>query len=211
MKKCIYYTGVTLVLSLGVYLYSCSKEETKLNREELTTSDEFPVPVKMKGSEYTVICNGVCNGGGNVKCGLQGQIGSNGQHRVYCDCTGCAMTVTKHENGISTTYTDEDGVWEVSYLRAFNEYMSNNHVSYSIVKYKIQSSENYNAETYSYKTESGKIKTVLVVGDRSGMKPDITVYDCDGSCGCTEIFNLGTETASCSCQPCAMRVEHIKK
>ncbi len=33
--------------------------------------------------------------------------------------------------------------------------------------------------------------------------------DCNGSCGCTEIFSMIQATVSCSCQPCAMKVTTI--
>jgi len=122
------------------------------------------------------------------------------------------MTVSERKNGIIKVYTDDDGIWRVQYMRAFQEYVSTNYLgSYSIVKYEIQSDEDNYVETYSFDTGNGIIQTVVVVGDKLGMKDKVTVYDCKGSCGCTEVFNFTTETCTCTCDPCALSVTIMKK
>jgi hypothetical protein len=211
MKKLIYFTGITCILFLGLYLNSCNKDtEVKSRKAMNSTTTDINVE-KMNGEGVKVVCSGNCDGSSTATCGIRGSI-VNGVNVVTCSCSGCTMTVTERENGITTTHVDNDGVWEVKYLKAFQQFMTTYYSgSYSIVAYELQSNEDNYIETYYFDTGNGIIQTVLVVGDKLGMKDKVTVYDCTGTCDCREIYNMNANTCSCSCNECSLRVETIKK
>lgn len=209
MKKLVYFTGIACML--GMSLYSCKKDtEVKSRTSTNSTMSDLNIE-KMNGDGVKVVCSGNCDGSSTATCGLRGTI-TNGVNVVTCSCSGCTMTVTERENGITTTHVDNDGVWEVKYLKAFQEFMTTHYSgSYSIVMYELQFNDDNYIETYYFDTGNDITQTVVVVGDKLGMKDKVTVYDCTGTCDCREVYNMNANTCSCSCNECSLRVETIKK
>lgn len=62
MKKLIYFTGITCMFFLTLYLNSCDKDtEVKSRKAMNVTTTDIHVE-KMNGDGVKVVCNGNCDG-----------------------------------------------------------------------------------------------------------------------------------------------------
>lgn len=210
MKKLIF--GSFLILSLSTLIvFSCQKENIRSSVKNV--DDKEVLQEKMGTNKVTVECNGNCSGSSGA-CSIVGQIGGGSGHNyMSCSCSGCTMKVTTTKNGITTVTYPSDSRYEVYYLESFLKYMSENYAghAYSIVKYDFETDDEEFVETYSFDLGNGQVETIILVGDANGLIDKVKVYDCTGSCGCKEIYDLNTNKASCSCNDCQLKITTVKK
>lgn len=210
MKKLVF--GSFLILSLSTLIvFSCQKENVRNSKTKVDDQEIFQE--KMSTNKVTVECNGNCSGSSGT-CSIVGQIGGGSGHNyMSCSCAGCTMKVTTTKNGITTVTYPSDSRYEVYYLEAFLKYMQDNYTgqNYSIVKYDFETDEEEYVETYTFDLGNGRIETIVLVGDANGLIDKVKVYDCTGSCGCKEIYDLNTNRASCSCNDCQLKITTVKK
>jgi len=210
MKKLVF--GSFLILSLSTLIvFSCQKENIRNSKTKVDDAEVFQE--KMSTNKVTVECNGNCSGSSGT-CSIVGQIGGGSGHNyMSCSCAGCTMKVTTTKNGITTVTYPSDSRYEVYYLEAFLKYMEENYTgqTYSIVKYDFETDGEEYVETYTFDLGNGHVETIVLVGDANGLIDKVKVYDCTGTCGCKEIYDLNTNRASCSCNDCQMKITTVKK
>jgi hypothetical protein len=205
MKKLIALSVLALSAS-GLIVYSCRKSE-----------DPAKAPLensRLKSSNVTVDikCEGNCSGTQTL-CKLgEGRFGS-GNDYITCSCPGCRMIVTRTENGISTSTVLPESMYEVQYLQALDGYLTEqyNGVSWSILEYRLQEGNGMYVETYTLDSGDGRRESVVLAGEINSISGKVTVYDCRGTCECREIYSFSSNTVSCSCSSCDLRVTVVKK
>ena len=202
MKKVI--LSISVIVTIAIVLIACDKAILNENKDadQVTTSQ-----LKSVNDNVTIVCNGNCTGT-TTKCSLMGPIAKE----VSCSCSGCSMTVTKTKNGITTVTNLVGSNYKVNYIDLFKDYMDLNYSNqeYSITKYNLQESEEVFVETYFFETEVGVTQTIILVGDAQGLSDKVKIYDCTGTCNCTETYTMSTGSVTCSCTPCSLKVTTVK-
>jgi len=189
-------------------MFSCTKEDiesrqlTKVEQKIDLAVDEGKAS---EGGKVTIQCQSTCDNS-QSDCIMEGQ-----DLVVSCSCTGCTMILTvrdKHGNILVNEVKDLS--YEVKYLDFFQEFMDERFagVAYEITEVSIETGADMISELYSYTLADGADGTILYAGKADGTT--VTKIDCTGSCGCKEQYNLGTNTASCSCSDCVMSVTTVK-
>lgn len=203
MKKII--SGCGIVLTIALLLFACDKNTIS---KKANTAQASESQLKSIINDVTIVCVGNCSGSSG-KCSLKGTLPKN----VSCACAGCSMKVTKTINGITTTEELVGTGYSVNYLPLFESYMSDNYSdqSYILTKYNLQETEDELVESYYFELENGTTETVVLIGDAQGISDRVTVYDCVGSCGCREIYNMSNGAVTCSCSNCSLKVTVMKK
>ncbi|MDF3027532.1 MAG: hypothetical protein K0S23_1839 [Fluviicola sp.] len=208
MKKIVFESFLILSVSV-LFVFSCQKENIKNSKSN--THEVFQEKQSINSVE--IECNGNCSGSSGT-CSIMGQLGGGSGHNyVTCSCSGCTMKVTSTKNGVTTVTNLIEAQFEVYYLDLFQTYMADNYPgqTYTLLKYNFTTDSEEYVEMYSFDLGNGQIETVVLVGDANGLIDKVKVYDCTGSCGCREVYDLNTNKASCSCNDCQMKVTTVKK
>lgn len=146
----------------------------------------------------SISCEGAC------ECSLEGVLESN----VQCTCNECTMRVTISESGSqaeSTTYDLSDASMEVPMVDEFMEFESKSGETFVLLEIELYRNGEDVAVLFTYKDEVGNTHTIMFA--RAGDKT--YKINCEGECGCREVYSFETNSASCSCTECTMTVEEV--
>lgn len=190
-------------------MFSCTKED--LENKDLTKAKQETESIATEekisdGQKVRIICLSDCDNS-DSSCKMQGT-----DMVVSCSCTGCIMElVTRDKQGNITTNEVRDLSYQVNYLKFFEEFMDERYegVDYDIIEVSIEAGSGMITELYTYSLADGTTETILFAGKADGSTT--TRIDCTGSCGCREQYDLGTNTASCSCSDCVMNVTIVEE
>lgn len=209
MKTNISSHSSLVILIVSLFMFSCTKENlesrnlTKANQETELITNEGKAS---DGDKVTIQCQSSCDNS-QSDCIMEGQ-----DLVVSCSCTGCIMVLTIRDNQGNVTVNEvKDLSYKVNYLKFFKEFMDERYggVAYEITEVSVESDANMISELYSYSLADGTNETILFAGKADGSTT--TKIDCTGSCGCREQYDLGTNTASCSCSDCVMNVTIVQE
>ncbi len=220
-----------LLLAFLVALFSCSKDDpsTSQNTEIDLVTQKFSVE---KLSDYDNVSledlqrdfgnrgvSMVCAG----ECGCTGFINMD-TGQGGCTCSPCTMTITFHDKNVINPDLKAQRVYssllDSSYFKMifdeYEEFLSTNFNLDKTNTFKnidLHFGDKNIVASFTFIDDKGFEDNVLVVyeiGANRGLGSTYTV-SCSGECGCTAGFDFNNNTATCSCSPCTMTVNQIKK
>ncbi|MEM1320795.1 MAG: hypothetical protein AAGG75_11100 [Bacteroidota bacterium] len=225
MKKTI--SAVSLgVLTLFITLFcACQQKDTLIKSEEHMDAIEqhaltlIPAAAtfERQGSEVisgtiTVNCTSSECEGGNIGEKGHCQVKSDMNGKFECTCAGCKMTVSANlfDSEIDLVQQLSDANENYGDALQFVQQKHGEAVEgFNRISFDFQ--ESFTSIVYEYELNNGDVETVLYVTvfDDDGVAGKTYEIDCTGGCGCREQYDFKSETASCSCEDCKMKVTTI--
>lgn len=208
MKTNINVLKPIVIFIVSLVMFSCTKDD--IENRNLTEAKQGAEAITNEGKasdspKVTIKCQSTCDNS-LADCIMEGQ-----DLVVSCSCSGCIMEITiRDKQGNITVNEVKDLSYEVNYLKFFKEFMDERYagVAYEITEVSVETDATMISELYSYSLADGTNETILFAGKADGSTT--TRIDCTGSCGCREQYDLGTNTASCSCSDCVMNVTIVE-
>ena len=152
--------------------------------------------------EVSITCSGTCS------CSLEGVL-SGEESYVMCTCNECTMEVTITESGLQK---DPDvfnlsgsASIEIPFVAEYLNFETVSGESFELIEASIYRNGDDVAVRFEYKDGDGVSHSVMFA--RAGSKT--YRINCEGTCGCREVYSFETNTASCSCDDCTMTVEEV--
>ncbi len=163
-----------------------------------------------KNNGVSITCGGSCG------CQVQWVIGSD---TVSCSCSPCSMEVTLDRLKLNKDQSLNDyynSMLESEFFKSSKKYLDNfiqknyNTSEVLVTNIHVDFIDVNGLLTIDFLTPSNEKETLLVVYNNTN-KNTYIVNCSGGSCDCRPQFNLETNVASCSCSPCTLTVEEIKR
>lgn len=158
---------------------------------------------RMNGSdEISISCSGTC------ACSLEGVLSEEGSH-VSCTCNECAMEVVftdySAQGDQTTSYNLASASLEIPLLEEYLDFAAPSAGSLILNEITIYNNSDDVAVLFQFTDGAGGQHTVMFArADGKTFK-----INCEGECGCREVYSFETNSASCSCDDCIMTVEEV--
>lgn len=193
---------------LAILLVSCEKEVQNKNPSE--TSNMSVAALEQKSVvEFSVECVG--KNDCQTICGLEGEVGLDGNGFVKCKCNDCSMLVTlKYSDGSMVQNQIEESSLNVPYLKDFLQYMDELGDSEVEISQIVVTSMNGN-QTVLFLYDSSKAFGKSVLYAQAAGSTKTFQVDCHGSCESHEVYYFDPPRAECSCSDCVMDVTEIQR
>ncbi len=159
-----------------------------------------------QNSKVTISCSGDCD------CRPVGSLAA-----VYCSCDDCVMKLQFDDNekigGNNSSGQNSKEILleggasvEVPFIEEFTEFAKINHPNSKLSEIVVSRNKQDDV-TVLFVFSGGNDDDSSVMFARAGGKTYL--IDCTGSCGCKEVYSFGTNSASCSCDDCVMKVTEV--
>lgn len=217
-----YVTYLFIILFLG----SCTKENTE-SKKQISDSEELLQQGMRLANPETFERNGILYPSRiplNVSCGDNQCTTSTDNCAVAwdlknntaeCSCAGCKMTLSSREYHGEFDYETIINT-EIEFDLA-KSYAKENYkdLTEGFNSVELHFSEKFTTAIYKFELADGQIESFVIQSkyDKYGKKIETIVVDCTGACdgqvteGCTEVYDIGNGTVTCSCTGCKMKVD----
>lgn len=193
---------------LAILLIGCDKEVQNTDSSETSNTSVAALEQK-RVVEYSVECVG--KNDCPTICGLEGEVGLDGNGFVKCKCNDCSMLVIlKYSDGSMVQNQIEESSLNVPYFKDFLHYMDELGDSEVVISQIVVTSINGN-QTVLFLYDSSQAFGKSVLYARAAGSTKTFQVDCHGSCECREVYYFDPPRAECSCSDCVMDVTEIQR